>query len=362
MRIKTLISIPLHGVASLFLGLDLLVFYPLISLLPFGWAYPITRARGRLHYALMKRMRRAVLEDLEESMPELVESGRLEKVARGVFEMQATFFHDSYLLCSGARAKRVMLAYGRMEGSAHLDDSLGLGKGALLATMHFGHYFFAGGMLLWHGYPLCAYAVWPWDLKKVNFFLKLHHWYTFKRSISEHKVHMIWAARHRKGEIQEFLAKGYPFYALLDIPLPDKTDLEEVVFFGRPALFPSRILDLAYATGTPLHVVYLYRDDPRDWRRSTTVITEPLTLSGRKKEDLQQVVSRLEAAIRAHPEHWWGWGYLKRMRPEYIAKAQQARDYTLKSTSSREAASRTQGSATSTGNEGRGRWRSSTNR
>ncbi len=335
MRIRILLSIPVHLLTSLLLGLDLFVLYPLISLLPFGWAYPVTRARGTLHYLVMKRMRRQVEDDLKECMPELVASGRLKEVTQRVFQVQATFFHDSYLLCAGGRSRRVMLKYGRVEGLDHLDTSLALGKGALLCTMHFGHYFFAGGVLLWHGYPLCAYAVWPWDLKKVHFFLKLHHWVTFKRSISQHKVHMIWAGRHRKGEIQDYLARGYPFYALLDIPLPDKSDLEPVTFFGKPALFPSRIIDLAYATAAPLHVVYLYRDNPRDWRRTCTVISEAIALSGDKSTDLQQVVSELEGAIRAHPDHWWGWGYVKRMRPDYILEAQQRRDFALKSTSAK---------------------------
>jgi hypothetical protein len=123
------------------------------------------------------------------------------------------------------------------------------------------------------------------------------------------------------------------FYPLLDIPLPDKTDLEEVIFFGKPALFPSSIIDVAYSSGAPVHVVYMFRDDPRDWRRQTTEINERSELSGNKKEDLQRVVSQLEEAIRAHPDHWWGRGHVSRMRPEDIQKAKEANDFTLNSTS-----------------------------
>ena len=81
---------------NLILAFDVLLFHPLLCLLPYGWAYPITRWRGKLHFRIMGKLRNRILEDLGECLPELTEEQR-QQAARLLFQVQATYFYDTYL-------------------------------------------------------------------------------------------------------------------------------------------------------------------------------------------------------------------------------------------------------------------------
>jgi len=313
--------------ASLVLGFDVLLFNPLLCLLPYGWAFPVTRWRGDLHFRLMKDLRARVLKDLGECLPERSAAERL-AIARQVFQVQATFFYDSYLW-TRYRTRIWPQRFATFRGREFLDASLAKGGGAILCTMHFHHYFYPGGFLLSLGYDVAPYAVWPSDMKKVNFFVKLHHTYIFRMSRWKSHARYIFSGRQQQGEIKRRLRENCVFYALLDIPLPEKQDLVPVAFLGGTALFPASLIHLQHQTGAPFHVLYAFRDE-KDWRKQTVVITPELPLTGRVEEDLQLTVSELEKGIRQHPGFWWGWGLVGRMRPEHIRKVRERRDYSTR--------------------------------
>jgi len=309
---------------SLFFAFDVLLFYPLLCLLPYGWAFPVTRWRGNLHYRLMKGFRAKMLRDLAQCFPERSEKERQE-IARGVFQVQATFFYDTYLW-TRYREKAWTKRFVTFEGLEHLDASLSQGRGVILCTMHYNNYFYPGGFFYSRGYEVAPYAVCPWDMKKVNFFIKIHHAYLMWMTGLKTYARYIFAGRHPKGEIERRLACNEIFYLLLDIPLPEKQDLREITFFGQRGLFPSSVIFLQYKTKVPIHVMYAVRD-PRDWRRQTVFITEALHFTGDVDKDLQLVVDELEKGIRQYPMFWWGWGMLDRMRPEHIQAARQRKDF-----------------------------------
>lgn len=309
---------------SLFFAFDVLLFYPLLCFLPYGWAFPVTRWRGNLHYKLMKEFRARVLRDLAQCFPDRSERER-EEIAKGVFQIQATFFYDTYLW-TRYREKAWTKRFVTFEGLEHLDASLNEGRGVILCTMHFNSYFYPGGFFYSRGYEVAPYAVNPWDMKKVNFFVKLHHAYLMWMSGLKTYARYIFAGRQPKGEIERRLACNEIFYLLLDIPLPEKQDLREVTFFGQRGLFPSSVIFLQYKTKVPFHVMYAVRDR-RDWRRQTVFITEALRFTGDVDKDLQLVVNELEKGIRKYPMFWWGWGMLHRMRPEHIQAAREKKDF-----------------------------------
>jgi lauroyl/myristoyl acyltransferase len=312
---------------SLYLGFDVLLFYPLLCLLPYGWAFPITRWRGNIHFRLMKGLRSKMLRDLAGCLPERNESERLE-IARRVFQMQATFFYENYMW-TRYREKTWTKKFVSFQGLEYLDASLEKGKGLILCTMHFNHYFYPGGYLIGRGYEVAPYAVWPWDMKKVNFFMKLPHAYMMWMSERKTRVRYILAGRQPKGEIERRLAENSIFFVLLDIPLPEKQDLRPVTFLGQEALFPSSVIHLQHKTQVPFHVMYMVRD-LRDWRRQTVIITPELAFSGDVDRDLQVAVAELEKGIRQHPMFWWGWGMVDRMRPEHIRMAQARKDFSTR--------------------------------
>ena len=171
---------------SLYLAFDVLFFYPILCLLPYGWAFPITRWRGNIHFRLMSGLRSKMLRDLANCLPERNEEERLE-IARRVFQMQATFFYENYLW-TRYREKAWTKKFVSFQGLEHLDASLQKGKGVILCTMHFNHYFYPGGYLIGRGYDVAPYAVWPWDMKKVNHSQKGSKTYTY------------WMASWREGD------------------------------------------------------------------------------------------------------------------------------------------------------------------
>ena len=124
---------------SLYLAFDVLLFYPLFCLLPYGWAFPITRWRGNIRFRLMSRLRSTMLRDLAVCLPERNESERLE-IARRVFQMQATFFYENYMW-TRYREKAWTKKFVSFQGLEYLDASLAKGRGLILCTMHFNHYF-----------------------------------------------------------------------------------------------------------------------------------------------------------------------------------------------------------------------------
>ncbi|MEW6444128.1 MAG: hypothetical protein AB1640_24560 [bacterium] len=309
------------------LAFDALLFYPVLCFLPYGWAYPVTRGRGNLHFRLMQGLRSAMLKDLAQCLPERTEAERME-IARRVFQMQATFFYENYMW-TRYREKAWTRRFVTFEGLEHLDASLAEGKGLILCTMHFNHYFIAGGHLIARGYEIAPYAVHPRDMKKVPFFVKLPHAYLIWMSSWKTGVRYMLAGRQPAREVLRRLRRNQPLYVLLDIPLPEQRNLKPVTFLGGTALFPCGLIRLQHRTGVPFQVMYMVRD-LKDWRRQTVIITPPLAFTGDVSSDLQLAVSELEGAIRRHPHFWWGWGRVDRMRPEHIRQAKELRDYSTR--------------------------------
>jgi Kdo2-lipid IVA lauroyltransferase/acyltransferase len=306
--------------ANALLGFDVLLFNPLLCLLPYGRAFPVTRARGDLQFRLMKAFRARVLRDLEECLPERTGAER-RAIAREVFRMQATFFYDTFMW-TRYRERAWTRKFVTFRGLEHLAGSLDRGRGAIVFTAHFNQYFYPGGFLIARGYPVAGYAVSPWDMKKVPFFTRLPHAYLIWMSQWKTKARFVLAGRHARGEIEKLLAENRTLYVVLDIPHPEKQDLVPVDFLGKEAWFPSGGIHLRYKTGVPVHVLHAFRDRA-DWRRQTVVISPEISFSGDVRQDLQAVVTRLERAVREHPESWWGWGMVDRLRPEHIRKARE---------------------------------------
>ena len=313
------------GPASLFFAFDVLIFYPLLCLLPYGLAFPITRRRGDLHFRIMKGLRTKILDDLATYLPELTEPERV-SVARGVFRTQATFFYDTYIW-TRYRIRTWMEKFVVWEGLEHLEASHARGSGVIMSSMHFNHYFYIGGFSSALGYKATPFGIWPVDLKKVNYFVKLHHRYIYWIAKVRSKASAIFATRHEKGEIERCLRDNHLLFVLLDVPLPEKQDLRPVTFFGQTCMFPCALIHLTYKTKAPIHFCYTIRD-PDDWRKQTCVVSPELTLSGDVDADLQLLAREMEKGIRRAPHLWWGWGFFSRLFPDYIQDAKSRGDYT----------------------------------
>lgn len=304
-------------------GFLIFCLYPLICLLPHRLGSQCARSLGKLNFRIMNQLRESVLKELAECLPERSEEERQE-IARRAFEVQATFYYDGYMLLK-SRVTTWTRKFIRIEGAEHLEASLKKGKGAILCSMHFNH-FFLPLAILGKRFPMTGYGVWPGDLRKVNFFMKLHHRLLIWGGERKTGARFLPAGRHPKGALEEVLRENRVLFILLDIPLPEMRDLRPVKFLGQEVWFPWGLIMVKYLTQAAFHVGYIVRD-PRDWEKQTLIITPELNFKGKLAEDQQTAVFELEKAIRQYPEFWWGWGLILCMKPEFIKEARRRGDY-----------------------------------
>ena len=308
---------------TLLQGFLIFCFYPFLCLLPCGWGYKVARRLGRLNFRMMHQLRESILKELAECLPERTEEERREIACRA-FEVQASFYCDSYMVVK-YRLKTWTKKFIKIEGAEHFEASLKKGRGAILCSMHFNHYFLPLA-ILGKRFPTTGYGVWPGDLRKVNLFVKLHHrlliWAGQKKSGSQ----FLAAGHHPKGALEAVLRENRVLFILFDIPLPEMRDLRPVKFFGQEVLFPWGLIMVKYLTQAAFHIGYVVRD-LADWEKQTLIVTPELTFSGKLAQDQQTVATELEKAIRRYPEFWWGWGMILTMRPDFIKEARRRGDY-----------------------------------
>jgi lauroyl/myristoyl acyltransferase len=305
-------------------GFLIFCFYPFLCLLPFGWGYKVARRLGDLNFRMMHQLRESILGELAECLPERTEEERRE-IARRAFQVQASFYCDSYMGLKH-RIGTWTKEFVKIEGEEHVEASLKRGKGTILCSMHFNHYFLPL-TILGRRFPTTGYGVWPSDLLKVDVFVKLHHWLLIKAGGRKFGAQFLAAGRHPKGALERVLGENRVLFILFDIPLPEMRDLRPVKFFGKEVLFPWGLVMVKYLTQAAFHIGYVVRG-VTDWEKQTLIITPELTFSGKLAEDQQRVVTELEKTIRRYPEFWWGWGLISSMGPDFIREARRRGDYT----------------------------------
>jgi lauroyl/myristoyl acyltransferase len=304
-------------------GFFILILFPLLALLPYGWGYGFTRWLGNRNFRMMDGMREEILRNLSQCMPEKSEEERLE-LTRQLFQIQASFLYDG---CQLMKYPMTMWTdkYVRLEGKEHLEESLKKGNGAIFCTLHLNHYFYPAGLLgVMH--PSVAYGVWPGDLKKVNPFMRFHQSLLIKVGEWRSGTTFLAAGRHPKGALEAALRENKIVFIPFDMALPEMRDLRAAKFFGQDIMFPWGLIMVKYLTKAAFHIGYITRE-PGEWKRQTLVFTPELNFSGKLAQDQQLVVSELEKVIRKHPGLWWGWGMLSAARPDFVKEARMRRDY-----------------------------------
>jgi Kdo2-lipid IVA lauroyltransferase/acyltransferase len=173
---------------------------------------------------------------------------------------------------------------------AHVDS----GKGALLATAHFGNWETLGEMLIRRGVPLNA-LVRP--LKGA-----------LNTRIAETRLRVGAGLIYPKGAIQESYAalqRGESVYMLLDQALPAKAAVF-VPFFGRLASTTPALAVAAQRTGMPVYVVMGIRNAEGRVQMHVEGPIEPPARGTPAPfvEHTARVTAALERTIRQHPEQW----------------------------------------------------------
>ncbi len=297
-------------VLNLYLGFLNFVLYPiLLLLLPSRLPEWVLKLQGDLTYLASGRTRRKVIEILRRKVPGARNEQEAKRIARDYFRIQTSFFYYTLFVLS-FRIKKWLPRYVTYEGLEHLDASLASHRGVILPTFHFNHPIATPGFLEFKGYKITGYAVHPWDLD-VPVVVKVNTWLGYNVGRLKGDLEMAYMKRGAREVYLRRLREGGVFVVLIDIPFPGKKDLKPMWFLGEKFLFPSRITDVIYETGCPVHIAYCVRD-VQDWRRVKLTVSPQLRMTGDPDRDLQTIISAHEAAVIQHPEQWWGWGKYER--------------------------------------------------
>ena len=217
-----------------------------------------------------------------------------------------------YLRWSKQKLDRVF-SFG---GLRHLDHALERGRGALLATGHFGAPCAALVGLGIRDYPVTHVsreyqrdpsipsAFRAYSLAKVG---------KIEERIGRPLINAIGrddlSPYRAVLEILKQLRRNQLVSMAIDVSPHLVGDRMNARFLGRSSRFTANLVRLATQTQTPIIPYFILRDRT-DWSRFRVSVQPPILISGNLEEDLQTCVDRLEEVILRNPEQWFIWDSL----------------------------------------------------
>ena len=291
------------------------VILPILSRFPKRISYDCARFLGRRLFRYEEATRNLILAHLRKVFPpnDTVQMDP-EEVALTFFQHLTCEDLDAYYYPRWSREKldRVF----SFDGLQHLDDVLNQGRGALLATGHFGAPCAALVGLGIKGYPIThvsreyqsdpsvpsafrAYAL--TKLRKIE------------RRIGRPLINAIGRDDLPSYEAVLQILKQLRRNQLVSMAIDVSPNLVEdgmsTRFLGRPSRFTSNLVRLATQSQTPI-IPYFIQRDGQDWSRFRISLHPPILMSGDIQGDLQVCVNHLEEVILQRPEQWFIWDSL----------------------------------------------------
>jgi Kdo2-lipid IVA lauroyltransferase/acyltransferase len=255
-----------------------------LSFTSLSTANALARSYVRLLDVALPRLRRTALKNLE--MAGL--AGR-ERITTGVFDSVAR------LVVTFARFPQITRAnvaeWIRYEGLENFQQAHARGKGVLVATGHFGNWELSAFA---HAYLVAPMqiVVRPIDNPRIDALVESRRELSGNRAIAKKD-----AARG----IMRALREGDAVGVLIDQnTTPDQGVF--IDFFGVKACAGSAFVKLAHHSGAAVVPGYALWSDKE--RRYVLHFEPAVEMTGDVQQDTQQVHSRLEAAIRKHPDQW----------------------------------------------------------
>jgi KDO2-lipid IV(A) lauroyltransferase len=183
-----------------------------------------------------------------------------------------------------------------VEGIEHLDRALAQGKGAVLATGHFGNWELMGAAIAQRGYPM-NFLVGHQSNRLVDDMLNSMR-SSFGIGVVRHGAHV--------REVLRLLRRNQFVAMLCDHDAGRKGLM--VSFFGMPASAALGPAIFAIRSGAPLMMGFITRDDGG---RHRVELTPPIPIqrdcdpAEAVAEATQRMASIVEDYIRRRPDHWY---------------------------------------------------------
>ncbi len=290
-------------------GLYYWVVAPAVAFLPAPVAYRVACLRGDLRYAWDASLRDQLLRNLETVLGiELTPDDRA-RVVRDYLRLAACRPIDLLRLAGKGQS---LLRLTEFRGLEHLDAALAAGRGAILASAHFGSYVSASSILGARGYRI---TVMNRPLAKVGGGRSTFRWLLWGAT------YRVLRTRHRSGQdiepwegdltvavrAAQVLRRNEVIVTMLDpyVLEGDRKRAIQVDFLnGQADLLPGAVT-LAQLTGAPLFIMLMHRSS--DWYHQILEISPAVPVNGAADEIFSSCVARIDAAIRREPAHWMQW-------------------------------------------------------
>lgn len=272
----------------------------LTALTPRRLSYAAAGVMGSGAYYLMPMRRRVAKENFARVLGKSPNDPDVRRVARQAFQNFAHYLRDVMLYPSIPTAeleRRITI-----HNPEHFERALALGKGAILVSTHFGNMDMPSAVIARQYKPLTLVAETLRPRQLMDFLTRV-------RGARNVRLHPYDRAPRK---IIEALKRNEMTGFLLDFGVTHHFDIATVPvqFFGAQTNFPAGPAQLALLTGAPIIVGHTYVEaNGHIHVYPTPPIIARRTGSGNRRADfqatMQEIASRLEQFIHAHPEQWY---------------------------------------------------------
>lgn len=277
------------------------------SVFPVRWMSGLGALLGRLGFVVATGERRKALRHLELAFPERTLEER-RRIARD------SFVHLARCVAELVCVKQIDAELERWielpaDARGLLEATLARGKGVVFVSGHIGNWEFTARGISARGYPCATIAREASDPRTTAFIERLR---------ASGQLTTIWRGQPgaAKAMLRQLRSGG-----ILGLLIDQDTKVQSVFvpFFGHPASTPRAAADLALRTGAALVVGTCPRVGPDRYRITLDEVPVPAVHDEAAVVGLTAALTtKLEDAIRRHPEQWvWMHERWKR-RPEPI--------------------------------------------
>ena len=256
---------------------------------PPGLRHAAAGPGGSAWFLLSRGQRHAALDNYAAALGRDRDDPEVARVARRAFQNYGRILMDFVLMGSLTPADLVQRM--TIDGLDHLDDSLRLGRGAIMAVPHMGSWDMAGSYAGALGYRIAAVAdKFPGSLNEA-----------VVKTRQKFGMQVITLGRSSVRAIIDALAANSVVALLCDLEQgPGVT----VRFFGRNAIVPGGPAAIALKTGAALIPAYQHATTPGRYH----IHLDPrLAMTGDETKEslMQRVIDRFEEFIKERPDQWY---------------------------------------------------------
>jgi lauroyl/myristoyl acyltransferase len=279
---------------------------PALARLPAALGYRIACWQADLLFWCQVRKRTELARNAQLVLGNGLSPAAAKRIARDWFRLASCEAVDVKQLRRGTRPLRRLV---EIRGGEHLEAALAAGKGAIMASAHFGSYESGFSVLHASGIPVTTigrrphvYAAglsfaerWFWELVYARPMQRYRQRPNIEPWPGRFQVAARAAAALRANEVVTISIDAPPVDS-------DRARAVEVPFLGQQVQLLPGVVTLARLTGAVVLMAFLYR--AADYRHQVLEISAPVPVDGDTATAFGHCIAEASAAIRRSPAHW----------------------------------------------------------